>query len=147
MAIKALQLDTVRDYESVLDDARGTPEATVWKIGTLDSRTSGRIKDSFTRFIVDPNAPDEEVSTSLSQSDVNYQRVQYGLKGFERFRDAKGNDIKFQTVSRRHGGKSYDIVADSVMALIPEAIIAELAFEIAKDNELTKEAAKNSDTP
>jgi hypothetical protein len=147
MAIKALQLDTTRTHVSIFDDAKGTEDETKWLLGTLDSRTSGRIKDSATRFIVDPNSPDEEVSTSVSQSDVNYQRVQYGLKGFENFKDAKGNDVAFKTRTKRHGTQSYEIVDDSVMAIIPDAILAELAFEISKDNELTKEAAKNSGTP
>ncbi|QSY98655.1 hypothetical protein J2J97_31795 (plasmid) [Rhizobium bangladeshense] len=147
MAIKALKLGSTRKYESVYDEDRGTEHATVWIIGTLDSRTAGRIKDQATRFVVDANAPDEEVATVISTSEVNYQRVQYGLKGFERFQDEDGNDVAYQTVSKRHGGQSYQIVSDSVMQKIPQDIIAELAAEIAKGNELTKADVKNSGKP
>jgi hypothetical protein len=147
MAIKALKLDAVHKYESVYDEDRGTDQATVWLIGTLDSRTAGRIKDQTTRFVVDANAPDEEVETAINTSEVNYQRVQYGLKGFERFRDEAGNDIAFETVSRRHGGQSYKIVADTVMQKIPQALIDELAGEIIKGNELSVADVKNSAKP
>lgn len=147
MAIKALKLDAIIKYESAFDPDRGTPDATVWHLGTLDSRTSGRIKDQATKFVVDPNAPEEEVSTVVNTSEVNYQRVQYGLKGFDNFQDDAGNDVKFTTRTKRHGNVEYKIVSDEVMKQIPGAILAELAAKIDEGNELSVVQAKNSGTP
>lgn len=143
MSIKALKLDTVRRYESIYDGDRGTEDATIWLIGALDSRTSGRIRDAATKFTVDPNATADEVTTSINTSEVNFQRVQYGLKGFENFKDPDGNDVKFETRVVRKGNVSYTVVSEDVMALIPDAIISELADEIIKSNELTPAQAKN----
>lgn len=143
MAIHGLRLDTTRPYESKYDPDRGTDKATVFTLGTLDSRTFGRIKDQATQFVVDPNAPNDEVRTSVNASEVNYQTVQYGLKGVKNLLDDDGNEIAFKTVKRRHGSIPYDIVHESVMNKIPQAVIEELAFEIARGNELDEVAAKN----
>jgi hypothetical protein len=147
MAIKALNLSAVRVYESRYDPDRGTKDASRFTIGALDSRTSGRIRDQATRFVVDPNAADEEVETVINTSEVNYQRVQYGLKGFENFRDDQDNDIEFRTQIKRHGSVPYTIVSDATMKLIPDALITELADEIVRGNELTATEAKNSVKP
>lgn len=142
MAIKSLNITTVTPYKSKYDPDRANENATVFLLGTLDSRTSGRIKDLATRFVVDPHAADEEVETSIQAAEVNFQTVQYGLRGWEHFRDGEGNDIPFKTVSRRHGGASYPIVDPELMKLIPAAVIEELAIEISKANELSEVAAK-----
>jgi hypothetical protein len=41
------------------DSAKGTPEATKFTIGTLDSRVYGRLKDMATSITVDPTNPQD----------------------------------------------------------------------------------------
>lgn len=143
MAIIGLKLESTRTYESKFDPAIGTPEATRFEIGTLDARIFGRIKDQATRFVVDPQAPDEEVETAIQASEVNFQTVQYGLRGWSNLRDEAGNDIPFKTVRRTHGGHHYTVVDPEVLKLIPHAVIEELAGEIAKGNTVSEAQAKN----
>lgn len=142
MAIRALSLASVRHYQSKYDEARGTDDATVFDLGTLDSRIVSRIRDNATKFVVDQHAPDEEVETSIQQYGSAYETVQYGLRGVSKLLDADGNEVAFVTKSRRHGGVSYPIVSDEVMAVIPADVIKELADEILKGNVLEEAAAK-----
>lgn len=143
MAIIGLKLDAERNYESNLDSAKGTKEATVFQIGTLDSRIFGRIKDQATRFVVDPNAPNDEVETAVNASEVNFQTVQYGLRGWKNLRDDAGNDIPYKTVKRTHGGQSYRVCDPEQLKLVPQAVIEELAHEIARSNEVSEAQEKN----
>jgi hypothetical protein len=138
MAIKGLSLSSIRVYESKLDPAKGTPEATKWQLGTLDSRVMGMIKDMATSFTVNPAAPTDEVETSINRNEVNFQLVSYGLRGWSGFVDDKGNDLPFKKLTRRHGGSTYDVVDPDSIKLIPQAIIEELANEIGKDNEVSE---------
>jgi len=143
MAIVGLSLAATRPFQSRLDSARGTPEATTFRLGTLDSRILGKIKDMATTINVDPTQPDDEVSTSINGNEVNFQTVAYGLKGWENFKDAKGNDIAFQTLTRRHSGQVYEVVDPEVLKLVPQAVLAELAYEITRDNEVSETEGKN----
>ncbi|WP_349621640.1 hypothetical protein [Azospirillum argentinense] len=143
MAIRALSLTSTRRYESKYDPARGTPDATVFVIGTLDSRIYGRLRDLATRVNVDRNRPDDEVSTSVNLAEVAYETVAYGLRGIERFVDDAGDEVRFRTKRRYHGGQHYDAVDDEVLKQLPQQVISELAEEIGRDNELTEAEAKN----
>jgi hypothetical protein len=143
MAIKGLSLSDTRDYQSELDDARGTPEATTFKIGTLDSRVFGMIRDKATSISVDPNNPNGDVQTSINMNEVNFATVQYGLKGWSNFRDDRGNDIAFKTIKRSHGGASYDVVDPDLLKQVPSVVISELAEQIRADNEVPVAEAKN----
>lgn len=137
MSIIGLSLEATRPYQSRLDPAKGTDEATVFRLGTLDSRIMGKIRDLATTINVDPSQPDDEVETSINQNEVFFQTVSYGLKGWEKFKDKNGNDIEFATITRRHSGQVYQIVDPDKLKLLPQSIIVELAQEIQKDNEVS----------
>lgn len=134
MAVKSLSLGSTRKYELKSDPDKGTPDATRFIIGTLDSRVVGKIMDAATSFFVDQKQLDDEIETSVNNSEKNFQACMYGLKGWENFKDEKNNDIPFKTVKRRHGGASYDAVDPEILKTIPQAFINELANEILKDN-------------
>lgn len=147
MGIKALKLDAVRPFISASEERKDgklvdEANATIWEIGTLDSRIAGRIRDMATTVSVDPNAPDEDVNTQINLAEVNYQTVMFGLKGWKNFRDADGNDIPFRTKSRTFSGGTYRVVDPDLMKLIPMHVIDELAAEIKKDNEVSAADAK-----
>jgi len=139
MPIIGLDLTAKRTLESRYDTAKGTPEATKFEIGTLDSRVHGYIKDMATTFTVDPTpgAAQEEVQTSMEQSLVNFTACQFGLRGWSNLKDAEGNDLPFKTRSKALGGKSYQVVSDEVLRQVPGAVLSELAVEILKANDLT----------
>lgn len=141
--IRGIKLDSTRNFVSSLDPDKGTDKATVFEIGSLDSRIMGRITDKATTMSINPNRPDEEVDTTVNASEVAFETVQYGLRGWKNFVDEDGNEIPFKTVKRNHGGTSYRVVDEEVLKLLPRAIIGELANEIRKDNELSEAEAKN----
>lgn len=141
--IKGIKLDAVRNYVSNLDPAKGTDEATVFELGTLDSRIMGRITDKATTMSINPNRPDDEVDTTVNASEVAFETVQYGLRGWKNFVDDDGKEIPFKTTKRNHGGTSYRVVDEDVLKMLPRAVIVELAAEIRKDNELSEAEAKN----
>lgn len=143
MPIIGITLDSARDFVSSYDDAAGTPEATVFRIGTLDSRIFGLIRDKSTTMQVDPSRPSDEVQTQINANEVAFMAVQYGLRGWKNFRDSGGNDIPFKTIKRYHAGQSYTVVDPSILMRLPSVVLTELADEIRKDNEITEVEAKN----
>jgi hypothetical protein len=143
MPIIGLTLDATKEYVSTLDSAKGTEEATVFVLGTLDSRVFGMLRDKGTTIHVDPNSPNDDVATSINMNEVAFQTVQYGLRGWRNLKDGKGEDIKFKTVKRNHGGQSYAVADPDVIKRLPQAIISELSEEIRRENELSADEAKN----
>ena len=143
MPIVGITLDTTREFVSSYDDAKGTPEATVFIIGTLDSRIFGLLRDKGTTLQVDTSRPNDEVQTQINASEVAFLTVQYGLKGWKNFRDAAGNDLVYKTVRRTHSGQTYSVVDPEILKRLPSAIITELAEQIRSDNEMSESEVKN----
>jgi hypothetical protein len=145
MALVGIRLDATREYQSKeLDDNYGTPEAVVFKLGTLSSRVLVLLRDSATKFVPDPNDM-TNVTAQFLPNHSSFETVRYGLKGWTNFRDHEGNDIPFKTVTRTVAGLSMDAVDNDTMDVIPIDLIRELAEEITRDNVLDEEKAKNSD--
>lgn len=144
MAIKGLTLDTTRDFVSDYDDAKGTPDETVFVIGALDSRIFGILRDRATSISVDPSRPDDTIETNINANEVAFQTVQYGLKGWRNFKDEKGSDIVYKSTKKHHGsGRAYDVVDPDLVSQLPAEVISELAEAIRDFNEVTEEEAKN----
>lgn len=139
MSIKALSMGSERDFVSKFDTAADTPDATIFKIGTLDGRMTGRIRDMATTMIIDPKALDEQVNTTINTNEMHFQAAMYGLRGWENFSDEKGDDVKFKTVKRTHGGQSYKVVNPEILSLVPQSVITEIGMEVMKDNDLSDE--------
>lgn len=144
MAIIGLSLDATRDYVSNLDSAKGTPEETVFVLGTLDSRIMAKIRDKTTTMGLDPNKPDE-VTQTVNLREMDFDTVVYGLRGCRNFVDAKGTKIEFRSVTRTHAGTPYEVADPLFVRRIPGAILTELAQEIRGDNTLSKVEEGNSD--
>lgn len=143
MPIIGLTLDATKDYVSRFDQPAEGEEATTFVLGTLDSRIFGMLRDKATTIHVDPNAPNDDVATSINMNEVAFQTVQYGLKGWRNLKDGAGNEIKFKTVKRNHGGQSYTVADPDVIKRLPQVVIAELSEEIRRENELDPADAKN----
>lgn len=143
MAIIGLSLDATRVHELSRDPAKGTPEATRFTLGTIDSRVYGKIRDKGTAFKMDPTQLDDEVETTINQEEVNFELCQFGITHWENFQDKEGGDIPFKTIKRNMKGKSYVIVDPDVLCRLPRIDLAELAGEIGKENDLSGDDAKN----
>lgn len=120
--ITGLNLSETKDYTSQYD--KNEPK-TIWKIGVLDSE------------IFDLIGEDKNPLRIMSDA------VRFGLRGFENFKDKDGNIIKFDTISRSVGIKNYNVVADSIMRILPPQIKTELGTEILKISKLNEEETKN----
>ena len=144
MAIIGLSLDTTRDYVSVLDSAKGTPEETVFVLGTLDSRIMAKIRDKTTTMGLDPNKPDE-VTQTVNLREMDFDTVVYGQRNCRNFVDANGQKIEFRSTIRIHSGTNYEVADPLFVRRIPGAILAELARQIRGDNTLSTGEAGNSD--
>jgi hypothetical protein len=145
MGIVGITLDATRPFHSKYDDkAPGDAEAIVWTIGTLDSRIGGIIQDMSAVISIDPSKPDDDIKTSMNTRDVAFNRVMFGLKGWnDAFKDKNGTPIPFQTRKLNKGGVSYLVVDPVCLSKVPQPVIEELADAINEDNELTERDAKN----
>lgn len=143
MAIIGLTLNAEEAFQSALDPDKGTEEATTFKLGTIDSRVMGKLRDDATSFAVNPTAPEEEVDVSVGQNQLYYLVCQFGIKLWTKLHDENGNEIPFRTQKRNMGGKSYTIVADDGLCRVPQEVIAEIGQKLLNANEVTREEAKN----
>ena len=144
MAIIGLTLGSTKDYQSIYDSEKGSADATVFVLGTLDSRIMGKIRDLATTVTFNsPTRMSDEAQTTINSNEVAFNTVLYGLRGWKNFKDAKGNDIPFTTLERRHSGALYNIADPEIIKTLPTEIIQELAEQIRSANEVKEVDAKN----
>lgn len=144
MPIIGLAIDAERDYQSDYDPAKGTEEASVFIIGTLDSRIYGRIRDNLTQFTASAESQmNKQASASVKKNEVDFLTVQYGLRGWRNVLDSKEQALEYVTENDNRFGKNYKIVAAKVLRQIPNAVITELADEIIGTNALDLDEIKN----
>lgn len=143
MAIKALTLSAVKTIESKLDEAYGTPDATRFTIGAIDAFVAAYIGDRSLTF-----TDGEENGRAVAQvklNEANLEYVRFGLKGWEKFADARGNEVVFATAEKVVMGKKYQVVADDCLALIDAELTGWLAREIKTINTVSADDAGKSD--
>ena len=141
MAIRGIDVYEVRDYISKYD--KDEPK-TIFKLGVLDSRVRAELEDEATSFEVSsPSAPEEQSKATLGLNRRNIETVRFGLKGMENFQDAKGNPVKFDTISLSKYGKNYQVVTPQILQMLPFEVIMELAGEIRRDNWMSEQERKN----
>lgn len=144
MPIKTLKLTGTFDHVSAFDDAKGTPEATVFNLRMLDSRVMGQLRDSATSYTSpNPEAIDTRGATILNIHEANFKTTQFGIVGWRNLFDDEGNEIKFATVIRFIGSSKYDVCDPEILKTLPQSVIDELAVAIKNGNIVTKDEAKN----
>jgi len=121
--ITGINLSETKKFISKYD--KGDPQ-TVFKIGVLDSEQ-----------MVYVMSEEGQILKTMTNA------VRFGLKDVEKFLDAKGNEILFETEKKLFGGRQHDVVADSIMKVIPTAVILEMGTEIMKMSDLSEQEAKN----
>jgi len=141
MAIKAIDLSETIDYISELD--RENPK-TIWKLGVLDSRIRAKIEDIAWEYEADPSKPDSaraKATFNINKSEMDF--VAFGIKGFEDFVKSDGKKVYYKTQERVVNNKTYHVLADDVIAIIPRNVIRELAGKIKDLNNISEEERKN----
>lgn len=121
--ITGINLFETENYTSKYD--KSEPK-TVWKIGAIDSESM-------------PIVMADNGNTILAMT----QAVRFGLKGFENFKDAKGNDVVYATEQKVFMGRLCNVLADSILKILPPMLILELGTKIVKIGELSEAEAKN----
>lgn len=134
MALFALNLASTRDYESGSDPDKGTPGATVFKLGTIDSRVMAMLRDDAVTH--------GAAGTYIASRTQEFRVVQHGLRGVKNFASDKG-PIELTMIDVSVHGTKYAIVDPAVIAQFDPALIEELAAEIRSGNTVSKEEAKN----
>lgn len=143
MAIKAINLTRTVRYESDLDPAKGTEDATVFVIGALDARVMGALKDKATEIPMAAFTNAENAMANLNASRTNFDIVVYGLRGLENFLDEDGKPVEYKTVIKNLGGKAYQVIDPEIVNKFEPDLIDELAGRISNFNQLTEEERKN----
>jgi hypothetical protein len=139
MALKGLTLAETFDFQFDDDPGKGTPDATTFKLRTLDVTVTSHINDNSLSFEGETGTP----SIKINQSHV--ERVRFGLCGWDNFQDQDGNHIDFRTVKRNLGGRSYEVAADECLNRLGMERIRELSEAIQKRNRVTRDEEKKSD--
>lgn len=143
MAIKALTLSRTKVHESDLDPAKGTPDATQFTIGAIDSYISSYVFDR--TLVFGESAGGEREVAQVKMNESNIDVVRFGLKGWKNFKDEDNNDVEFTTVERVVMGKKYVAASDECIARMDIALIRDLASAIREINVVTKDEAGKSD--
>jgi hypothetical protein len=115
--------------------------ATTFKLRSLDVFLMGHIWDSAS--VLRGVQGSEEVGIHTRVNQTNIDAVRHGLAGLSNFADAKGSAIKFETQKAVVNGRSYDVVADSVMNCLGIVLIQELGREIKRISEVSAAEEKN----
>jgi len=124
--ISGIDTSLSQDYVSKYDSGE---TKTIWKLGVLSAHAFSYVSSK----IVDP-------SKSI---DGMIEVVRFGLRGFDNFKDAKGNLVPFETQIKGIGSHNYDIVKDKIIEIMPIDLIIELGGKILEMTKLTDEEIKN----
>ena len=153
MAIRALNIGQVRDH--ILEDDKVEPrregeseedfaereaafKPTVWKVRTLDSKVLAILRDRAAKLFNDKTASGAiETSTRVSQRGYYFEVASLGLDEPENFLEPDGTKVRWETLKREIGGKTYTVVADNTLGKIEGDYIAELAEAIIAGNHVT----------
>ncbi len=137
-----LKINNERVFISEFETDKENP--TKWKIGILDPDISADIEDNITDIEVSSKKGNDKAKAKLNIGRRNLLILRYGLKGFENFMDPEtGKEIKFETEIRPFAKKSYEVVSDRIIALIPSKVRTELANAILDENTFSEEEEKN----
>lgn len=140
LAFKAINLTRTKEFESTLDDARGTENATKFVLGALDTRLMTSLADKSFETIT---TADGDQVAKANQLTIAYNMVKFGLKGWTNYTDEDGNPVEFKQGTTNVGGKAYPCVQDDLLARLPLELVMELAAAIQDVNSVSEQDSKN----
>lgn len=140
--IRGVDIYATRDFPSKYDDDKDNP--TIFEIGHLDSQMEGYILDKVSDFELSSDNPDDDTKLNWRINERNLALVKFGLKNIKNFNDPQtGKPINFKCDVVNKFGKNYNVVPDEILNMIPLKVKTELAAEILKETNLSKDAEKN----
>lgn len=142
MPITGLSLAENTPFRSSYDNAP-EDQQTVFILGAVDVLVRSSIQDNAQSW----ESAEGGMRLVNKTAYRNIELVRFGLKGFEKFKDEKNNDIVFKTIDRVVGGKLYKVLSDDIVFKIPPEVLQELAEEILHINTGGVELRKKSMTP
>lgn len=141
----AFQIRNSETKEVVLDKDPDSANPTVWTLGTLDLRSRAFIQDETTAFQVsDSDRPKEKADVKLRLSQSRILTVRFGVKGWRNLKDEFGQEIAYAADAFNLDGKSYDVVAKTLLERFPYELVEQLAEAVMKLNTLAEPDRKNS---
>lgn len=160
MAIRAINTAATKDHVSALDpayrkDGNHLPEATIFKLGAMDSYIKSHVQSKGTSFNIKDGADieslkdktEDEIKEQMVFTADAYamamQTVRFCLKGLVNFTGPNGKEVKFNTTKTRIGDKTYEVLSGDLLGMIPTEIILELYSEIDDLSNLSEEESKN----
>lgn len=130
------------DYISEMDDADSEEKgATVFELTglTVDART--RLQDGMMR--IDPSMTG---AFTMNNNQQHLAAIRECLTGLRNMRDQHGELIEFKTETKFISGQDREVVADSVLATFPSALITELGRVLMAANSVSAAERKKSNT-
>lgn len=128
-------------YEYILPEDKENP--TIWILGHLDSLTKSKIfMDLFSVQFSLEETKSAEYVPKKHPLEMDFAAVRFGLKGFKNFQ-LNGKEIEFKTEKLDTFGKTYLVVADEILSMIPQTIISKLARKIFEEISISEEQRKN----
>ena len=125
--------------EFVLPEDKEDP--TIWLIGPIDSILKTKLESSFLDIkIVDGKV--DSLVPKLPILEQNSKMVQFGLKGFKNF-ILKGKEVPCKMEKVKFSGIEVEIMSEETIKYIPRNVIVQLANDIWKENQVSKEEEKN----
>ena len=125
-------------YDAAKTEADG---ATVFLIGVLDLDLKVHLQDSAMAF------SSEGIIVNRSNHKLA-EAMRFGVRGWKNYKDPKGNDIPFKTITRIVNGKPYDYMdQETANAVSDMKIVQELGNKVLVVNEMTAADTQGFTTP
>jgi hypothetical protein len=135
----AVNILSTREYSLKGDDT-----GTVFLIGKIDPFLRAALDSEIGKMAIGGDGKGVKAETSIDIFQRNLKTVRYGLKGWRKFLDEKGQEVPFEKVTVQvDGAGPREVVAESAINKLRVEWVSELAQEIVRDNYLTGEEEKN----
>ncbi len=142
MGVIAVDVYATREFILKVDKEDANP--VVFQIGMLDPFLRAEVNDKLSGYSVNKNGSEALADVHIHAHTRNITVVRYGLKGWKNFKDAQGNDVKFDTISEaipKVGNRP--IVSVECIKRLKANWVNELAEAIMDDNVLVEQDEKN----
>jgi len=131
--MKAIDTQSTFRYVPKCDRDLPEEEQTVFVLRYMDARQAAKMEDQAVEGAVSGKGTD--TALKFRSGSKVLQALEHGLRGWENFRDAQGNEIPF----RENNGKPRPECFDA----IPPSVRRELANVIIDGSEMTEDEEKN----
>lgn len=142
--IGKVPVDASDPSKGLKEETQITEGATVFNIGGLDVFMMGWIYDrgqSITR-----DAVEGEMGIQTKMNATAIEACRFGVRSWENFKDANGNDIEYKTNKRIVLGRDYVGLTDECLLTMGIRLVTELGNKIKEISNVTPADAKNSAT-